>query len=160
MEQSRRTILVISPDYVGSIWTRLEYQVAQQQMLRLRHKIIPIIYRDINHLTDLDLNLKLLLGSVTYLLWPGDNATSKQLKQFWKQLQTALDQPCHNKRTSSLFNRLCTALTVDRELTVQEHPDVMNGRTSLNKSKTNKQHKAVVKGMVREECRRTGSAQS
>ena len=115
MEQSRRTILIISPDYVGSIWTRLEYQVAQQEMLRMRHKIIPIIYREIKHMANLDPNLRMLLDSVTYLQWPGESAKSKGSKHFWKSLQNALDKPCHNKMSPNqgLFDRFCTSLDVD-----------------------------------------------
>ena len=115
VEQSRRTILIISPDYVGSIWTRLEYQVAQQEMLRMRHKIIPIIYREIKHMTNLDPNLRMLLDSVTYLQWPGESAKSKGSKHFWKSLQNALDKPCHNKMSphQGLFDGICTSLDVE-----------------------------------------------
>ncbi|CAI9726569.1 uncharacterized transmembrane DDB_G0293652 isoform X1 [Octopus vulgaris] len=43
IQNSRRTLLVLTNDYIDSEWTRMEYQVAQQEMFKLRHRIIPVI---------------------------------------------------------------------------------------------------------------------
>ena len=87
IQHSRRTILILSPSFLQSEWTRLEYQVAQHEMLKLRHRIIPVMFRDITHLKDTDENLKVIINSVTYVTWPGD--VSKQ-GEFWEALRKAL----------------------------------------------------------------------
>lgn len=89
IESSRYTILIISPTYIESMWTRMEYQIAQQNMLKFKHKIIPIIYKDITHVKNVDLNLKTMLKSITFLQWPGEGDKSERTF-FWKQLKRAL----------------------------------------------------------------------
>ncbi|XP_052826212.1 delta-like protein C isoform X2 [Octopus bimaculoides] len=90
VEKSRRTILVLSPDYVISEWTRMEYQIAHQEMLKKRQKIIPIIFRDLNKL-ELDKNLSYILKSITYLEWPGSNEEDRcKLEKFWGKLRLTM----------------------------------------------------------------------
>lgn len=98
IEKSRRTILVVSPDYVSGEWTRMEYQVAQQEMLNLRHKIIPIMYRDIDCINDVDKNLKLILNSITYIKWP-DGKKHKEIEKFWEQLRLTMPKKHEVKST-------------------------------------------------------------
>ncbi|XP_045163074.2 uncharacterized protein LOC123527575 [Mercenaria mercenaria] len=93
VEGSRRTILILTPRYVESEFTRFEYQKAQTEMLKRKHRIIPIMLEDISEMSDIDKNLKGIIGSVTYLEWPGsDESTnsSKKLDKFWKRLQLSL----------------------------------------------------------------------
>ena len=72
MERSRRTILVLSPNYVSSEWCRLEYQKAQHEMLKLRHKIIPVILEDVRKVPEMDKALRTIIDTVTYIEWPGE----------------------------------------------------------------------------------------
>lgn len=60
-------------------------------MLKLRHRIIPIIYRDVSKIPDLDPNLRYILSSVTYVTWPksGDQA---DIDAFWKSLKQSLPE--------------------------------------------------------------------
>ena len=93
VEGSRRTILILTPRYVESEFTRFEYQKAQTEMLKRKHRIIPIMLEDISNVSDIDKNLKGIIGSVTYLEWPGaedSNSSSKKLDKFWKRLQLSL----------------------------------------------------------------------
>lgn len=89
IESSRRTIMVLSPEYVKSEWCRMEYQKAQHEMLKLKHKIIPIVLEDLSEVKNVDKNLKSILNSVTYLEWPGPENT-KKLERFWKKLELSL----------------------------------------------------------------------
>ncbi|XP_063415142.1 uncharacterized protein LOC134697051 [Mytilus trossulus] len=98
INNSRRTIIVVSQQYIQSDFTRFEYQVAQTEMLKRKHKIIPVLLEDINHLEhEMDENLKIIIESVTYIKWPGEN-NSKALDQFWKQLHLSL--PKKHKQSS------------------------------------------------------------
>lgn len=105
VKESRRTILLISPEYVESEWTKLEYEVAQQEMLKRKHRIIPILLEDItNCRSSMDTTLKNILSSVTYLEWPDDNCSAKKMEKFWKRLQLSLPK----KRTlNSESNKIC-----------------------------------------------------
>ena len=67
----------------------MEYQVAQQEMLKLRHKIIPIMFRDVSDMDSMDKCLKFILRTITYLKWPGDTDTKGQ-KRFWEQLKLTM----------------------------------------------------------------------
>lgn len=47
LEKSRRTIMIITPDYITNEWSRFEYLIAQHQALKLHQRIIPIILEDV-----------------------------------------------------------------------------------------------------------------
>lgn len=89
IENSRRTIMILSPEYVQSEWCRMEYQKAQHEMLKLKHKIIPIVLADLSEVKNIDRNLKSIINSVTYLEWPGQENTRKT-ERFWKKLELSL----------------------------------------------------------------------
>ncbi|XP_046361619.2 cell death abnormality protein 1-like [Haliotis rufescens] len=90
IEKSRRTILVLSPKYMESDFTRFEYQVAHNEMLKQKHKVIPLLLEDISqqkHLTDRTLTS--ILKSITYIEWPR-NGEENKLKTFWRRLELSL----------------------------------------------------------------------
>ncbi|KAH3734209.1 uncharacterized protein LOC127849532 [Dreissena polymorpha] len=98
VENSRRTILVVSPHYLTSNFTKMEWQLAQQKMLERKNKIIPILLEDISsHKDTMDPNLKSILDSVTYIEWPGDQ--SKKVDKFWQRISLSMPkkkkQPQH-----------------------------------------------------------------
>lgn len=89
--KSRRTILILTPRYVNSEFTRLEYQVAQHEMLKRKHRIIPVLLEDISTVNDtMDPNLKQILRCVTYLEYPGKDGSNKNINRFWKKLSLAM----------------------------------------------------------------------
>ena len=67
----------------------MEYQKAQHEMLKLKHRIIPIVLEDISKCSHMDKNLKGILNSVTYIEWPGEE-NSKRLERFWKKIELSL----------------------------------------------------------------------
>ncbi len=69
VHKSRRTLLVLSPCYVQGEWTRFEYQVAQHQMLKLKHRIIPIIFSDISKVQPHKKNKPILPMGILYFCW-------------------------------------------------------------------------------------------
>ncbi|PVD23385.1 hypothetical protein C0Q70_16653 [Pomacea canaliculata] len=100
IENSRRTIMVLSPAYVQSEWCRLEYQKAQHEMLKLKHKIIPVVLEDVDHVSFVDKNLKNILDTVTYIKWPGPD-DSKRTEKFWKLVELSMPKK-KNDYTRSL----------------------------------------------------------
>ena len=72
-----------------SEWCRLEYQKAQQEMLKLKHKIIPIMLQDISDMANVDKNLQQIINTVTFIKWPGEEA-EKSVDKFWQLMQCSM----------------------------------------------------------------------
>ncbi|XP_052268432.1 interleukin-1 receptor accessory protein-like [Dreissena polymorpha] len=90
VDGSRRTILILTPRYIESEFTRFEYEKAQQEMMKRKHRIIPIVLEDISRLSSImDKSLKAIISAVTYLEWPMES-DSKKIDKFWKRLQLSL----------------------------------------------------------------------
>lgn len=90
INNSRRTILLLSPRYIDSDWAKLEYQVAQREMLKRRHLIVPIVLEDFSDSrTEIDPNLKAIINSVTYIEWPGIER-EKKLNKFWERVRLSM----------------------------------------------------------------------
>ncbi|XP_033737836.1 toll-like receptor 4 isoform X2 [Pecten maximus] len=91
VNNSRRTILILTPRYIESEFTRFEYQVAQHEMLKRKHRIIPILLEDISDsISSMDPNLRQIIRSVTYIEYPGADATEKKLNTFWKRMSLSM----------------------------------------------------------------------
>ncbi|XP_062566453.1 uncharacterized protein LOC134228775 [Saccostrea cucullata] len=102
IENSRRTIMILSPNYVESEWCRMEYQKAQHEMLKRKHRIIPIMFRDITKCDKFDKALGDILRTVTYIQWPEDGDSNK-IERFWNQLRLSLPKKRGPTYSSSSF---------------------------------------------------------
>ncbi|ESO88270.1 hypothetical protein LOTGIDRAFT_165708 [Lottia gigantea] len=90
VENSRRTVLIISPNYLGSEYAQFEFQTAHLESLSLHSRIVPVIYKDISqHQGSIDATLKHILRTITYLEWPTIEDNKKETK-FWKRLALSL----------------------------------------------------------------------
>lgn len=98
VEKSRRTIMVITPDYVGNEWSRFEYLIAQHETLKLNQKIIPIILEEVDQ-NDLKVNksLKHILQSVKCLKYPQMNSLRYGDSENIEDLSSS---PCSEKQVN------------------------------------------------------------
>ncbi|XP_055707210.1 toll-like receptor Tollo [Phlebotomus papatasi] len=97
VESSRRTIMVLSENFIKSEWCRFEFKSAHHQVLRdRRRRLIVILLGEVPQ-KDLDPDIRLYLKTNTYLQW-GD-------KLFWEKLRFALPDVPNNQRRQNSQNR-------------------------------------------------------
>lgn len=90
VESSKRTIMVLSENFIKSEWCRFEFKSAHHQVLRDRRKRLIVIVLGEVPQKDLDPDIRLYLKTNTYLQW-GD-------KLFWEKLKFALPDVPNNQR--------------------------------------------------------------
>jgi hypothetical protein len=106
MEASRRSILVISENYLKGEWCHYGFKSAHLDVLRRNpgHKLIIIFIGEING-KDFDPDIKYWLKSNTYLQW-GE-------KMFWEKLRYAMPDIAFTRKPCLGQTRDLTAVAVN-----------------------------------------------
>lgn len=90
VDSSKRTIMILSENFIKSEWCRFEFKSAHHQVLRdRRRRLIVVLLGQVPH-KDLDPDIRLYLKTNVYLQW-GD-------KLFWEKLKYALPDVPNNQR--------------------------------------------------------------
>ncbi|BFY99948.1 hypothetical protein BsWGS_02988 [Bradybaena similaris] len=100
VEKSRRTIMIITPDYITNEWSRFEYLIAQRQALKLHQRIIPIILEDVGkESVNMDKSLKHILDSIKCLKYP--KVKPKSISSSPEEISENIQSPDSNKSVNS-----------------------------------------------------------
>ncbi|XP_053679901.1 toll-like receptor Tollo [Anopheles nili] len=120
VESSRRTIMVLSENFIKSEWCRFEFKSAHHQVLRdRRRRLIVILLGEVPQ-KDLDPDIRLYLKTNTYLQW-GD-------KLFWEKLRFALPDVPNNQRRQHQQNISLTHSNIRNSYQLTRAPP--NNRTN------------------------------
>lgn len=93
VDSSKRTIMILSENFIKSEWCRFEFKSAHHQVLRdRRRRLIVVLLGEVPQ-KDLDPDIRLYLKTNVYLQW-GD-------KLFWEKLRYALPDVPNNQRHAS-----------------------------------------------------------
>lgn len=86
VEASRRTIVVLSSNFIENVWGHIEFKTAHSKALKDRtNRIIVVVLGEVPPDNELDEELKLYLSTRTYLQW-------RDVK-FWEKLRYAMPHP-------------------------------------------------------------------
>ncbi|KAJ8893673.1 hypothetical protein PR048_006273 [Dryococelus australis] len=106
IRDSTRTLVVLSPNFLESVWGSMELRAVHQRALNEgRTKAIFLLYGDIGKVEDLDPEIKTCLRANTYIKW-GD-------PWFWDKLHYALPHRLPKKEKRYHLNTAATSDKMD-----------------------------------------------
>lgn len=81
VESSKRTVLVLSRNFLYNEWSRFEFKSAIHEIVKRRRKLVFILYGDLPQ-RDIDADMRMYLRTSTCIEWDD--------KKFWQKLRMAL----------------------------------------------------------------------
>ena len=91
---SRKTLCVVSRNFLQSEWCSLEIQLASYRLFDEHRDVLLLVF--LEHIPERELSsyhrMRKVMLRKTYLQWPGSECTDPAMAQllFWKQLRRAL----------------------------------------------------------------------
>ena len=134
IESSRKTLLILSPNFVRSTWCKFEMRMAHAKLFRSGHDVLLLaILKPLNGV-EITKTLKALLEEKTYVEWSEDQYGQKL---FWAKLISALNIPRRPARVEeNVGERNCAFNDVEAECT--EH--VIAGATTSASASSRMNH--------------------
>uniref|UniRef100_T1JNH1 TIR domain-containing protein n=1 Tax=Strigamia maritima TaxID=126957 RepID=T1JNH1_STRMM len=94
VESSRRTIIVLTDNYLKSNWSRLEFDIAYQQALKDQvRRVIAVVPNEVPDLSKIDKEFKSFITLTTYV--------EAKKPYFWRKLRASMPRTNNTRRTSN-----------------------------------------------------------
>ena len=91
IEKSRKTVVILSENFLKSSWCDFEYEMARVRGFDEGVDIIvPIIKGELSSVNNMSRSIRALLKKNTYIQWPEHQ---NQVEEFWDKIKTALRGP-------------------------------------------------------------------
>lgn len=121
VQNSRRTLIVLSRNFLDSVWGKMEFRIAHKQsMAEGRARVIVLVYGDVDLKQDLDEELKAYIKTNTYIKWDDP--------WFWNRLKYAL--PHSQKKVKTVTQKQSNILqTLDDKFKLVEPVTLVNQST-------------------------------
>ena len=89
IESSRKTIVVLSRNFLQSVWCEFELQIARKECIEKgRNLIIAVMLEELLVDSKMSLSVKRLIRANTYIEWPQDLGARNR---FWDKMRAALE---------------------------------------------------------------------
>lgn len=99
VQDSRKTVILLSKDFLDSLWFQVEFRTAYNQMMEdKKHRLVLVIIGKLDNVNNLEKDLRHLLSTKTYLQW-GE-------KWFWEKFRYTLRHRHDNKKHFQNSNQL------------------------------------------------------
>ncbi len=97
MNRSRKTIILVSQNFLDGNWTIWEYQLAQSRALERRDKLIVVLLESVP-MRKMPRGLNKLIRDRAHLEWT-DNPNGQEV--FWRKMRKALQKPVSPSRSAN-----------------------------------------------------------
>uniref|UniRef100_T1IMU8 TIR domain-containing protein n=1 Tax=Strigamia maritima TaxID=126957 RepID=T1IMU8_STRMM len=94
VESSRRTIIVLTDNYLKSVWSRLEFDIAYQQGLKDQvRRVLVVVPNEIPDLSQIDDEFKTFITLTTYI--------QANKPYFWRKLRATMPRTKNIRKSST-----------------------------------------------------------
>uniref|UniRef100_T1IK29 TIR domain-containing protein n=1 Tax=Strigamia maritima TaxID=126957 RepID=T1IK29_STRMM len=98
VESSRRTIIVLTDNYLKSVWSRLEFDIAYQQGLKDQvRRVLVVVPNEVPDLSHIDPKFKTFITLTTYI--------QANKPHFWSKLLASMPRTINTRNKQSTTRR-------------------------------------------------------
>merc|ERR1712106_209715 len=105
VQESRRTIIVLSKEYVKADWTKMEFNEAHKHSIHdKRQRLIPLVHGEVPCMDSMDKDLQSYVKLRAYI--------DTRDRQFWKKIRRILPQHTIRKKKKENLEMAESAVSI------------------------------------------------
>uniref|UniRef100_T1JE86 TIR domain-containing protein n=1 Tax=Strigamia maritima TaxID=126957 RepID=T1JE86_STRMM len=119
VESSRRTIIVLTDNYLKSNWSRLEFDVAYQQALKDQvRRVIAVVPDEVPDLSKIDKEFKSFITLTTYV--------EAKKPYFWRKLRASMPRTNNTRKASNTRKSVYLKPSVNENTMLNQQSEINN----------------------------------